>query len=489
MLKYPLMSKGIKVNVLGDFGPFSRMGKSISYRITIGSSDYLVDCGAPLFQQIGGHGLKEINGLLLTHAHDDHKRWFSDLALFNMYAMDIEHKVFFLTSEDIHEDIMSASRAALDRSLTHDSKKVIDIPYEDYVDYRMIGPAAKYRITSVDEGNGRTALRITDSAGNTAGPETAKIIISSKTKRPRMLFKDPSSEEWIEPESFYPFSSDVFYESDKNIFEDSEGFTIEAVKAPVWHGVSAIGIKFTTKEETLIFSSDTVNNIPLWKELYSEKRPQKINMSKEDFESASVIYGDINDYIERVWSEDRYRDALTAFDDAIVIHDISIRAGAVHTDYRTLKDTTIKKDMSILTHGPDQITSEWVLCDTDKNFIIKGNKFFEEVGGRLYPMNADIFNKQDGKYFVGYRNEKGAYTVYENDGLLSVSLKEDPELGKPFYKIDMYEDISGEYFPIIEGADTFYVKRKDGKVEFVERTEDGSRGKVVENLRDKFAKE
>ncbi len=483
------MSKGIKVNVLGDFGPFSRMGKSISYRITIGKSDYLVDCGAPLFQQIGGHGLKEINGLLITHAHDDHKRWFSDLALFNMYAMDIDHKVFFLTSEDIHDDIMSASGAALDRSLTHDSKKVIDISYEDYVDYRKIGPAAKYRITSVDEGNGCTSLCITDSAGKTVGPETAKIVISSKTKKPRMLFKDPVSGEWIEPESYYPFSSDVFYETDKNIYKDSEGFTIEAVKAPVWHGISAIGIKFRTNEETLIFSSDTVNNIPLWKELYTEKRPQKLNMSREDFENVSVINGDINDYIERVWSEDRYKEAVTAFDDAIVIHDISIRAGAVHTDYRTLKDSTIKKDMSILTHGPDKITSEWVLCDTDKNFIIKGGKFFEEVGGRPYPMNADIFNKQDGQYFVGYRNEKGAYTVYEKDGLLNVSIKEDPGLGKPLYKVDMYEDISGEYFPRIEGGDAFYFKRKDGQVELVEITEAGSRGKVVENQRDKLAKE
>ena len=37
------MSDGITVKVLGDFGPFSRMGKSIGYQVTIGKSSYLID--------------------------------------------------------------------------------------------------------------------------------------------------------------------------------------------------------------------------------------------------------------------------------------------------------------------------------------------------------------------------------------------------------------------------------------------------------------
>lgn len=76
------MNDGITVKILGDYGPFSRMGKSIGYQIVIGGASYLIDCGAPLFQQIGGHGLKEIRGLIITHCHDDHKRWFTDLALY-----------------------------------------------------------------------------------------------------------------------------------------------------------------------------------------------------------------------------------------------------------------------------------------------------------------------------------------------------------------------------------------------------------------------
>ena len=121
------MTDGITVRILGDFGPFSSMGKSITYQITIGRSIYLIDCGAPLFQQIGSQGLKEIKGLILTHCHDDHKRWFTDLALFNMYAPDISNRIFFLTSEDIYDELVKSSGPALDRSLSNDSKNIIDI--------------------------------------------------------------------------------------------------------------------------------------------------------------------------------------------------------------------------------------------------------------------------------------------------------------------------------------------------------------------------
>ena len=103
------MVDGIVVRVLGDSGPFSRIGKSIGYQVTIGQSSYLVDCGAPLFQQLGGHKLKAINGLIVTHCHDDHKRWFSDYALFNRYAPDISNKLRLLTSEGINEELIKAS--------------------------------------------------------------------------------------------------------------------------------------------------------------------------------------------------------------------------------------------------------------------------------------------------------------------------------------------------------------------------------------------
>ena len=125
------MIDGIKVHILGDSGPFSRMGKSIGYLVTVGKSNYIIDCGVPLFQQVGGYGLRDIKGFIITHCHDDHKRWFTDLAIFYKYATDIYHKLPLFTSENVHNDMKISASSALDRSLSDDSKIVIDIPYND----------------------------------------------------------------------------------------------------------------------------------------------------------------------------------------------------------------------------------------------------------------------------------------------------------------------------------------------------------------------
>jgi hypothetical protein len=484
------MIDGITVRVLGDFGPFSRMGKSIGYHVKIGQSSYLIDCGSPLFQQIGGHGLKTISGLIITHCHDDHKRWFSDFALFNMYAPDIPHKIFLVTAHAINEELRKGSAPALDRSLSIDSKRVINIAYEEYIDYKIIGPHPKYRVATKDEGDGRSRIYVSDRDGNAVGPDKAKIFISPKTGRPRMLFKDPNYEEWIEPESFYPFSSDIFYERNQNVYIDhDEGFTIEAINAPVWHGIPGIGLKFKTDKETLVFSSDTVNNIDIWKQLYKEKMPEKFSISKKEFKSATVIYGEINDYIERIWSEERFREAITAFDNAIVIHDISSRNSTVHTDYHKLGNTALKRDKTILTHSPDKMTSEWVLSRTDKKLRIIGNSFFEIVGDELYPLNADVYHKEEGRYFVGYKNKEGKYAVYDRDGYLTISYRGRPELGDELYSIDLYEDIGGRYFPRLEKSDTLYHERVDGRIELIEVTHEGSVGNIVESCRGKLAHE
>jgi hypothetical protein len=485
------MTDGITIRILGDFGPFSRVGKSIGYQITIGQSTYLIDCGAPPFLQNSDHDLKCVDGMIVTHCHDDHKRWFTDIALFCFYETRPHKKVSLLTSEDVIDEIVTASGPALNRSLSKDSKKVIDIACEDYIDFQPMGPRAKYRIVSRNEGNGRTFLCVIDRDGNFLGKDKAKIIISKKTGRPRMLFKDPDYEEWIEPESFYPYSSSIFYEEDRRIYRGREGFTFEAIKSPVWHGLSGIGIKISTGKETLVLSSDTVHDKNLWKQLYKEKKSQRLNMSKEEFASASVIYGDINDYIERTWSEDRYTEAVNAFHDAVVIHDIASVDSIVHTDYNRLENTLLNKDMVMLTHGPDIITSEWVLCGIDKTYRILENRFFEIVDGRLYPMNADIYHREGETYYVGYRNDNGRYILYEENGLLKLSEDEGANHGKALYRIDLYEDISGKYFPFIGGKDKkhMYLKRSDGKIELVEFTVEGSRGRVVEDHRERLIEE
>jgi hypothetical protein len=484
-----MKTDGIDIWVLGDFGPFSRVGKSIGYLVTVGQSRFLLDCGSPLFSMIGGHGLKDIVGLIVTHCHDDHKRWFSDLALFHRYAPDFNRNLLLLASEDVHEELLKSASTALDRSLSIDSKNVIDISFDEYVDYNMIGPRTKFKLVSRDLGKGQSKIEVVDSKGNALGPDRAKIVISNLTGRPRILFKDPDYNEWVEPECFYPYSSDVFYEKDKHQY-NGNGFVIEALKAPVWHGIPGIAVKFSTEEETVLFTSDTVHDLELWKQLCSEKIPQKMNITEKEFESAQIIRGDINDYIERIWSEERYKEAMLSFeDDAVVVQDVSAKKSVVHTDYVRLRHTMLQKDKALLTHCPDRITSEWALCFSEKTYKVKGNTFYEVVDGKLYPMNADIYHKEEGKYYVGYRNENGKYQVYENNGLLHVLLNGETEgydPGNPIYKVDIYEDISGKYFPILSDLHSMYFERSDGKVELIKFNEKGSTGKVIENHRDKL---
>jgi hypothetical protein len=479
-----MTSEGIFIRVLGDYGPFSSMGKSIGYQVSIGDSSFLVDCGSPLFQQIGGHGLKAIKGLIITHCHDDHKRWFTDLSLFNLYAPDVPHKLPVFTSEIINEGLLISSGPALNTSLSSDSRKIVDLDYEGYIDFRLLGPRVKYRIIRQDTGAGGSMLVVVDADGGIVGPERAKIVISAKNGAPRLLFKDSDYGEWVEPEQFYPFSSPTFYEKDQNIYHDPSGYTIEAINAPVWHGVPGIGVRFSTATESLVFSGDTCHDTELWQTLHREKRVQQLNGSRSEFEAASVVYGDINDYIERAWSRERYHEALASFEDAVIIHDIATRKSIVHTDYRRLKHTSLKKECTILTHSPDKITSEWALSKAEKCFRIQGGTFTEVVDNRALPMNAAVYHKEEGKYYVGFRNPDGATTVYENDGILNLGGEWGWEKGTELYKVDLYEDIGGKYLPrLAPGAVSHYAERAGGRIELVTCDENGSRGVVVEDLR------
>lgn len=478
---------GIIVRVLGDYGPFSRIGKSIGYQVTIGESCYLVDCGSPLFQKFGGHGLKSIKGLIITHCHDDHKRWFSDFALFNRYAPDVDHRLLLMTSEKVNNELIEASAPALALSLAADCRQIIDIPYDEYVDFKSIAPAARYRIERLAEGAGLSRLAVVDMNGGIVPADRAKVFIG-RSGVPRMLFRDPPSGEWIEPESFYPFSADVFYDGKWSPFVDSEGFTIEAINAPVWHGIPSIGVKFSTGSETVVFSSDTNHDLELWQRLYQEKIPQKRRMNDNEFEEAAVIYGDINDCIERIWSECRYNDAVAAFSTGIVIHDIAVRKSVVHTDYRRLNQTTLEKKRTLLTHSPDKMTSEWLLSEADKEFSIFADAFCEVVNGEFLPIIGDFFHKEDGRYFVCFRNHNGKHSIFESDSVLSLST--DPFRGdRLLARVDVYEDFHGQYFPRLPEGDDHYRRRPDGRIELVKFTENSSSGASVEDQRPRLTAE
>lgn len=480
------MNEGITVRILGDYGPFSSIGKSIGYQVIIGQSMFLLDCGSPLFQQIGGQGLQNTKGLMITHCHDDHKRWFSDLALYTLYTPAFTEKIPLFTTEEVNSALRKGSASALDTSLSPDSKRIIDIPYNEYFDFKLIGPQAKYCILNKLSEDGGSLYYVADREGNTINPDRAKIVIGQAGK-PRLLFKDPERDEWIEPESYYGFSSRTFYNSDQNIYQDESGFTIEAIKAPVWHGIPGIGFKFKTAEETLIFSSDTAHDLEIWKQLYTEKRTPLRSLKGQDFESATVLFGDINDFIERTWSEERYHEAINAFSEGVVIHDIADRNSVVHTDYCHLHRTTLRKEKTILTHSPDKLTSEWVLCQAGKYFRIMGNRFYELVGDRLFPMNADIYHKEFGKYYVGFKNPEGKVAVCRNEGLLSLEKSNQSLDGELLYQVDLYEDVEGGYYPDLDSQNTFYEIRRDGRVERVELHDQGSIGTVVESCREDLA--
>lgn len=480
-------SSSISVKVLGDYGPFSRIGKSIGYQVTIGQSRYLVDCGSPVFQKFGGHGLKSIKGLIVTHCHDDHKRWFSDFALFNRYAPDVDRKLFLMTSEKVNSGLIDASVPALSMSLAPDCREIIDIPYSDYVDFMSIAPAARYCIKRVDVAPGLSRLAVVDAAGEFLPPDRAKIFIGVSGV-PRMLFKDPQSGEWVEPESYYPFSSDVFYDSDWKPYRDSEGFTIEAINAPVWHGVPSIGVKFITDKETLVFSADTNHDLELWQQLYQEKIPQRRKVSDREFDESAVICGDINDYIERIWSEARYNDAVSAFATGITIHDIAVRKSVVHTDYRRLHQTTLDRKRTILTHSPDKMTSEWLLSEAEKEFLISGESFYEMVGGEKTAVIGDFFHKENGRYFVCFINPAGKYSIYESDSVLSVST--DPfKSGTLLTNVDIYEDFQGYYLPMLTSDEDHYLLRPDRRIELVRFSAEGSTGTIVEDQRPRLTAE
>jgi hypothetical protein len=132
------------------------------------------------------------------------------------------------------------------------------------------------------------------------------------------------------------------------------------------------------------------------------------------------------------------------------------------------------------------MTSEWVLSKAGKFFKIKDNRFMEMVGDTLYPLNADIFHKEHGRFFVGFKNPAGNTGVYERNGVLSIEWDGNPHKGELIYRVDLYEDIGGGYYPRLDQDVSEYRERSDGRVERVEFDQEGSSGRVVESCRDRL---
>jgi hypothetical protein len=135
------------------------------------------------------------------------------------------------------------------------------------------------------------------------------------------------------------------------------------------------------------------------------------------------------------------------------------------------------------------MTSEWLLSEADKEFRLIGSGFCEVVDEKDVPVIGDYFHKEDGKYYVCFKNENGRHSIYERDFVLTLST--DPFRGDGTFvsKIDIYEDINGQYFPRIEDGSSHYSCRPDGRVEILEYTDSGSSGRIVQDERPRLTRE
>ena len=145
-------------------------------------------------------------------------------------------------------------------------------------------------------------------------------------------------------------------------------------------GLPTFGLRVSTPDETLVFSSDTHHDTELWKRLTLPATPSRQGLSAQEFANAAVLYGDINEFIEQGWSERRLDTALTAFRDAVTIHDVSAPGSVVHTDYNGLGRTTLDPQRTLLTHSPDRFTSAWMLSNLRENLPRRRRSF--PRGGR-----------------------------------------------------------------------------------------------------------
>lgn len=468
-------------DVVGNTSPFSMAGESSGYMVTAAGRSYLLECGAKIFSYLGPQGIGRLRGIFASHSHEDHKRWFTDIVLFTYYDPAFDHRVRLISSEPVLQEFAKNSKGALERSLSFDSKRVVDIPFDQMVERIVIGPRSRYFIDVVPAGDGAFRFEVRDRSGNPVGPERAKIFLHPRGTRPRLLFRDEESGEWVEPESFYPFSSPAFYEEDRNPFVDeASGLTVTAVKSPVWHGVPTVAFRFSVGGNQLLFSADTVYKPPLWESLFRERRPQRFrSIGREAFLRSRVIYGDINDFIERTWSRERYEAALTAYQGAVVVHDVARKNSVVHTDYEDIAHAPIEK--LIFTHSPDNLTALRPILHGGQRIVVRDGDAYECVNGRILPFDADVYVRHFGGNLVGYRSPSGAYKVVEEEGLLGVVPLDHP--GRGLMRVELYEDVDGDYFPLLRDKSMFYRRREDGKVERVVLGSDTSRGTVVEGVR------
>lgn len=487
--RWPPSPEGISIVILGDAPFYSPQGKTCGYLVGTGEAQYLLDIGAPPFGALGPEILERVRGILQTHVHDDHKRWFTDFALYHFYDAAVRRagRVRLYTVEKVHEEMRKNAKAALERTLSPDSRRVIDLDYETFIEPLPIGPRQKFRIELVRADGGLWERRVVDGDGRLVPPEKAKVVISREVPDsiPRMLFYDERDRLWVEPESYYPYSSSTFYESDRrDIVDEAQGLRIRARKSASWHGLPIVGYELLTARERVFFPSDTVFDYDLWQELCTERRPMRLEMTGEAFLRAGTLYGNINDFIERTWSRERFATALELLSHGAIVHDAAGPGSVVHTNYAKLLEQRDRLGTLLLTHCPDNFVTLHPMAAWGKTYRVRGAALEERVGDGWVPMTADVYVRGAKGSRVGFRAENGAVSVVRGaDGCLCCVPRTSDAEGELLFHVDLYEDVQGAYVPAVEDPDVGYRVRTDGRIERVRDLAEGSEGTVTEDRR------
>ncbi|MBI4616727.1 MAG: hypothetical protein HY720_24155 [Planctomycetes bacterium] len=477
--------RGLRIDCLGDCGPFSRLGDSIGYRLSYRGCDYLIDCGVPIFHKIGAEGVNRIRGILVTHSHDDHRRWLTDLALFRHYVPGGEGRPALVAIEDVLAECERTSRAALERTLTADSKSVIETAYGTYFDARPFGPRARFRIVRLPgtPPGATTSWKIVDRQDQPVPPSRAKAILNPRDERnpPRMLFRDPGTGLWVDPDLFYSFEESEYYEPDERPFVDPEsGLTLRAVNGTSWHGLYSSSVLVETESERVFFSSDTVFDPDLWRQLATERKAQKLPEDGEAFATAACLVADINDLIEKTWSETRAERATRILAESpVVLHDVAARSSVVHTNYASIARGRWRN--LVLVHSPDRFVSRHPLGRVAPSLRVVGPDLYEQVGERLYTLSADVYVRDDERLYVGFASTSGAFEIVDENGLLDIAPARSGR--KPLGTVDLYRVLSGGYYPLGGGEPRDFRLRPDGNVEEVRWCATGSEGRLAQDRR------
>ncbi len=406
----------IDIEVLGDSTLFSPAGKGVSYLVRAGKTRLLMECGANPFWGLGPGGVQALNGVIVSHAHFDHHRYLTDLALYSRYSLG--RAIPLLGTEAVLAEMASCCEPALVRTLSVDGKRVTGVPYRNFVSEYRLGPRARYRLERRGSRGVSVWRAIEVANGQPADPCAAKAIVGPKGTWARLLVFDQEYQEWVDPESFYSFSDKTYYRGSNRLWQDDfSGLTVRAYKAPAWHGPSSTSIVFERGGARLAFSGDTVYDPDLWLKLSEEKRSQKLPGSRRSFNAAATISCDINRLIERTWSRRRYQDALKVWDGAVVFHDTDYPGSVVHTIYSKLSAAVGGANARwrglVLAHTPDVFTSMHPLAYAGSSFSVTPTGL---AGMRKAPVG---WHKAEGKVYSLRKAENGPYAMaFEGEKLV-----------------------------------------------------------------------